>query len=153
MADCFLSYSSDDQEIADDIYDQLTDFGLNVSRDVERVEYGDDWYDKLQWEIETCPWFIVLLSSNSEGSKYQQQEISLATNHNKNIIPILVDIEPEEMPSELSRFHALRLSDIGKKDREQELETIAAKIRTDLDQKALITLGGIGIALWLLSKT
>ncbi len=62
--DVFISYSRKDSKQAEDLYNALTEKGLNVWYDRENLALGDYWWERIEGAIKTTKHFIPLLSKS-----------------------------------------------------------------------------------------
>ncbi|MBR3315931.1 MAG: toll/interleukin-1 receptor domain-containing protein [Atopobiaceae bacterium] len=105
----FISYSSFDKNVADNLCSKLEGAGIKVwyaPRDIASSDYAS----AIVKAISRCTYFVVILSSNSLRSQHVLNEIDLAfqeLDRNVRIMPLRID-EKEMGPSfryYLSRHH------------------------------------------------
>src|SRR5690606_3409494 len=89
MSDIFISYSRLDREFVDQLINELEYRGFDVWLDRKDIRGGSDWRAAIAQAIRNCFAFLVVLSSNSANSKKVVQELSLADEHGRQIIPII----------------------------------------------------------------
>ena len=87
----FLSHSDIDKKIASELKTKLSKHGLTVFLAHEDIEAGSEWVSKLYEEIQNCKIFIMLLSENYPLSNFTDQEVGIALNCSKTILPICID--------------------------------------------------------------
>ena len=109
MPDCFISYSTRDQKLADFIYSELVGQGLNVFMASMSLKPGQDWSQKIFTNLRKSSWIIFLASKSATQSPYVQQELGMALGANKKLIPIIWDMPPSELPGWANRTHTLDL--------------------------------------------
>ena len=97
MAEIFISYSSQDREIADQLTQLLVSAGLSVWIDRQGIIGAEKWATEIVEGIRNCNTFIILLSSHSVESENVLRELSLASEKRKRVLP--VDIEQVELPT------------------------------------------------------
>jgi len=98
----FISYSSIDQEFATKLIKGLRVGGYPVWFDLLDLPAGsrrDDEVEKALWE---CSIFVIILTPASIASENVQAEIGYAIDHDKRILPIL--LEECDVPLRLRRF-------------------------------------------------
>jgi WD40 repeat protein len=95
MTRIFISYSRRDKAVADYIGAELRNRGADVFIDYQKLIGGENFIGRLGREIETCDFFILLLSPRSVASKWVQAEAAWALRCDKPIIPVL--LEPASM--------------------------------------------------------
>ena len=86
----FFSHSNQDTEWVQRVAAQATAAGVGVYLAEHDVSPGQHLSDKVSGAIEASDAVIVLLSKNSLGSLYVQQEIGVAHHAKKLVIPILM---------------------------------------------------------------
>jgi hypothetical protein len=100
----FLSYASEDREVALVLRDALPDFGLEVWYDESALTGGDAWDQKIRRQIRECDFFMPLISANTEGRPegYFRREwrfavertLDMADDHTF-LLPVVIDATPE----------------------------------------------------------
>lgn len=99
----FISYSHADRPRAEALRDHLVDIGQIVFWDRGFV-LGARFPDQIRTQIAYSHIFMPLISDNSDGRSWVQQEIGYATALNIPILPISVGQHP---PGMLQHLHAL----------------------------------------------
>lgn len=89
MAHIFISYSSEDADFARYLQALLNNQGFRVWLDQRRLQPGVDWWDEIEQGVTTCSAFVVIMSPESQDSKWVRREILLAEQHDKPIFPVL----------------------------------------------------------------
>lgn len=89
----FISYNREDEADVRNIYEYLTDHGLKLWLDTERVKPGDDWLESMQDGLENSRACLVFYGD--EPSVWQRDETKHAIRKRSNdssfkIIPILL---------------------------------------------------------------
>jgi len=95
----FISYASEDKNIANKIYNDLVSFGINTWMDTKKLVAGQNWKLQINNAIKKSSFFLLLLSSNSISKRgYVQKEQKIALElldelpqNNNFIIPIRID--------------------------------------------------------------
>jgi len=100
----FLSYASEDREVAVVLRDALPDFGLEVWYDESALTGGDAWDQKIRRQIRECDFFMPLISANTEARPegYFRREwrfavertLDMADDHTF-LLPVVIDATPE----------------------------------------------------------
>lgn len=67
--DVFISYSRSDSEIAERLYEALTDHGIRVWYDKNNLTEGGNFMDEIRKAIRTAKFFVPILSCNIEKEK------------------------------------------------------------------------------------
>jgi TolB-like protein len=102
MADIFISYSSKDREKAEQLTQLLSSAGLSVWIDKQGIGPATSWSGEIVDAIDHCKALVVLLSENSVLSKNVVQEVALAFEKNKKILPL--DLEQVALTRDL-QYH------------------------------------------------
>ncbi len=149
MTDIFISYSSHDEEIANQIYQVIPDCGLKVFI-AKFIESGDKWEEEIINNLNASNWVIFLASEESCKSPYVQQEIGAAYFTRKNVVPVLLDISPSKLPGWMKKLQALDLSDAAPEKIKKEISTIAQSIKLNKNRNQLmLALMGIGLVVFM----
>lgn len=109
----YLSYSSQDKWIAQNIFQKLVNAGHDVFMDTMSLRVGDNLMNKVNSGLESAEVIIVLFSENSQNSKWVHLELESIvfkeiSNEAKRIIPIRLD--KALLPSYLLNYNYLNLS-------------------------------------------
>ena len=105
----FISYSRRDSKKVESLVKTLEENGHTVWFDRHNIQGGEKWRAEIVSGIKNCDFFILLLSPDSVSSKYVQQELNIADQENKIIIPVdlITTIIPDEMALSLSPVHRI----------------------------------------------
>jgi hypothetical protein len=98
----FISYSRVDQKFALRLSEELKSFGFNVWLDQIDIPKGARWDDEIEWALMNCDVFIVILTPHSSNSQNVKDEIGIAVDDKKQVIPIL--LKQCVIPFRLRRF-------------------------------------------------
>jgi hypothetical protein len=117
----FLSYASQDAEVARRICDALRNAGVEVWFDQSELRGGDAWDQKIRQQIRDCALFIPVISSNtaSRHEGYFRLEWDLADQRSHMIarnrafiVPVCSDATPDsgaDVPESFLRVQWTRL--------------------------------------------
>ncbi|SDS56549.1 TIR domain-containing protein [Formosa sp. Hel1_31_208] len=97
----FVSYSSDDRPFALGLVKELQSLGANVWIDQLGIGLGENWDNAIEEALEKSETFMLILSPTSVESQNVQDEVSIAINTKKKLVPIL--IKECELPMRLQR--------------------------------------------------
>ena len=87
----FISYSSIDYNTASNIRSILNQNEIECWMAPESIPAGSDYGEEIPTAIENCDAFVLILSENSQNSKWVPKEIDLAITNDKIIIPLHID--------------------------------------------------------------
>ena len=145
MPDVFISYSAKDSEIAQQVYNRLEEYLLEPFLAEISIQEGEIWSEKILKALRSSKVVFFLASSNSTISPYVNQELGIAHDRGKEIVPILIDIAPADLPGMIKNYQALdmRTDNISKLD--ASIRRIALQLHSEFAFKfisaALITYG------------
>jgi len=106
----FISYTSEDEELANDVAARLTEAGHEVWYSGARVLPGDNAALQIGGALEESDAMIVLVSPQAMRSAWVRQEINYALGSPKyagRVIPVLVE-PTDEIPWILEKLKAIR---------------------------------------------
>ena len=87
----FLSYSSKNSQIAEEIYNLFLNKELDVWFAPESIEEGNDYGESIINGIENCKIFVLLLSEDSNKSNHVLTEVEIAFKNKKIIYPLRIE--------------------------------------------------------------
>ena len=85
----FFSYSREDSKFALRLAEDLKTAGANVWMDQLDIEPGQEWDDAIEHAVSESARMLLILSPASVQSKNVRNEIAVAIDENKTIIPVL----------------------------------------------------------------
>ena len=88
--DIFIAYSHEDLADAEKIEKHLSSSGLQCFRDVITIPGSAEWIVEIARAIRGCSAVAVLLSEHSVSSEHVKNEIRVAANAGKPLVPILL---------------------------------------------------------------
>lgn len=107
--DVFISYSTKDQELIEEIVRHLEAAGISCWFAPRNIMPGAEWVTAINDAIEEAKIFLLIYTENSNSSRQVHNEVALAFNMEKIMIPLrLADIPMNtEMKYYLTRVHWL----------------------------------------------
>lgn len=130
MSSAFISYSTKDEELAKKLYSLASMAGIETFLAGISIEPGSKWTDVIFKNLEKADWVFFLASKSACESQAVQQEIGASLIQKKTIIPLLIDISPEELPGWVGNHQAISLKD-SPEMLHAAIEKIADKIQVD----------------------
>ena len=94
MHDVFISYSSKDKKVAEEICNAFDLSGITYWIDRQGINSGEAFHEKIVKAITDSKITLFLSSVNSNMSEYTIKEIVIAFRKNKHILPFCIDQEP-----------------------------------------------------------
>jgi hypothetical protein len=98
---CFISYSRQDADFATKLASDLREKKLKTWRDSENIPAGANWDREIEKAIGECSHVLLIATVHSVASENVVDEISLALNKGKMVIPLMV--EKCELPMRIHR--------------------------------------------------
>lgn len=87
--DLFISYAREDADFALRLAKDLRAAGVSIWIDQLDIPTGARWDRAVQTALENCARFLIILSPASTASENVQDELALALDENKIIVPVL----------------------------------------------------------------
>jgi formylglycine-generating enzyme required for sulfatase activity len=90
MSQIFFSYSRKDSDFIDQLIEELEERGVDVWVDRGDILAGEAWRRSIVEAIITCKVFVIALSPNSVESENVAKELTLAEQHKKRVLPLVI---------------------------------------------------------------
>jgi len=148
MPDVFISHSSNDKEIAEDLAIQLNAFGLSVFLDSTSINPGQDWTQTILANLSGSPVMLLLASKNGIASPTVNQEVGWAMKQRCVIVPILWDMQPHELPPWIAKYQAVVFTGKSESEAQQQLARLMRHLAEQKNQRAVAALAILGFAVW-----
>ncbi|MBN1668157.1 MAG: toll/interleukin-1 receptor domain-containing protein, partial [Anaerolineales bacterium] len=108
MQNLFISYSREDDELAQRLQQDLEAQGYTTWVDTDRLRAGQRWTQAIEGAIKSSDVLLVIWSQTSLRSRFVEKECLFADRHGVPIIPLLADATP--LPVYLEGIQYLDLS-------------------------------------------
>jgi tetratricopeptide (TPR) repeat protein len=113
MYDVFISHSSQDTDVVNELADQLRTQGVTVFPGIATLQAGEDWRERVSSALENARALVVVLSSGSSAEGFVTEEVAIAQKNAREgsslLIPVLIgDVDRITLPRGLEKFHAVR---------------------------------------------
>ncbi len=108
----FISHSSTDKWVAQQIANHLVERGLDCFLDEKDIETGDSIDEAIQENLSDCDEVLLLLSPASLKSQWVLIELGGAKVLKKRLVPILLHVGQNELPDVLSDQLARDINEI-----------------------------------------
>lgn len=151
MADVFISYASADQRLAELVRAELQSHGVSAFHATADLQPGHEWSDAIWRNLHTSTWVLFLGSAVACQSPYVQQELGGALHGRKEVVPVVWDIDPSNLPGWTNRYQALDLRGRAIGDLKVQIASIADRIKAKKPQGYLIA-GALVVGLLLLAS-
>lgn len=110
MADVFISYSRADELLANRLATWLQNAGLSVFLDTASLTPGALWTDQIHKELKNSSNILLLASRTAIASPTVNQELGIAMDRGARIIPVVWEMQPNELPVWIKRYQAVVLT-------------------------------------------
>ena len=140
----FVSYSSKDRPFALGLVKELQELGANVWIDQLGIGLGEDWDDAIEEALEKSETFMIILSPTSVESRNVKDEVNIAINSKKKLVPIL--IKQCELPMRLQRRQYADLTNNPDKAIHDILTFLGLQEKASENLKKIMSLIGISEA-------
>ena len=137
----FVSYSSKDRPFALGLVKELQELGANVWIDQLGIGLGEDWDDAIEEALEKSETFMIILSPTSVESRNVKDEVNIAINSKKKLVPIL--IKQCELPMRLQRRQYADLTNNPDKAIHDILNFLGLQQKASENLKKIMSLIGI----------
>ncbi len=131
MADVFISYSEQDREKAAEVHSLISSYGIQTFLAGISLEAGADWSQEIIDNLKNSQWVLFLASKSACESAAVQQEIGMALGTGKEIIPVIWEIEPEQLPAWTKGKQAIDLSKGDVEALQPIISKISKKVKSD----------------------
>jgi len=134
LTQVFLSHSDKDRAILEKVAKSLRREAFTIWTNRTDIKTGTEFQNEINQGIEGADNLVYLISPDSIQSKYCQDELSLAFENKKRIIPLLIEqTELEEIPPHI---RALQFIDFSNSQDEASYQTCIDKLINQLKQDA-----------------
>ena len=90
MSHIFISYSKKDRDYVRQLVNGLLDNGFDVWIDDRKLHSSEDWWNSIVAALWSSAALVVVLSPNSDESRWVQREIMIADSRSKVMFPLLL---------------------------------------------------------------
>ena len=132
MADVFISYSRKDIQFAQRIHHELEARDREPWVDWQDIPPTSEWLDEVYAGIQAADTYLFIISPNSVVSEICTLEIEHAIQHNKRLVPVVLnDVEDGQVHSAMSAHNWVFLRE--EDDFEANFELLIDALDTDLE--------------------
>jgi hypothetical protein len=133
----FISYASEDREVARILKDALPAFGLEVWHDESELGGGEAWDQKIRRQIRECDYFMPLVSAQTEARHegYFRREWRLAVERTLDmaddhlfLLPIVIDDTDQAVARVPEKFLAVQWLKVPGGRPTRALETLCRRV-------------------------
>jgi len=143
-AEVFISYASKDRKRILDLVDRLDAAGVSVWIDQMSIEGATMWSEEIVSAIRNCKVLILAISGNSADSKNVVKELALASEGQKNILPVYLESAeiPESMAYQLAGIQRVEFFDGDEEVGQQSVIRALAKLGVTVNEEASTAAAG-----------
>ena len=152
MPDVFISYSTNDDQLAQFVRRHLIDEHLNVFLASISLKPGKRWTPQILSALKSSEWVFFLASKDAVASSYVQQELGAALITGKKIVPIMWNVTPSQLPGWISHFKGLDLRGATLETITEKVSALAKEVKADKVKGQLVAGALFAGILYLLSK-
>jgi len=129
MPDIFISYSVKDEKLAQFVKDHCEKQSLRVFLSSISLNEGIHWTPQVKAAHRNSKWVFFLASKAALDSQSVQMEIGGAVFSTKFLVPIMWDVEPEELPRWVSDYQGIQLKGASIENINQKMTQLASAVK------------------------
>jgi len=134
MPYCFISYSDQEEPIAQFIYNEICRLNFTAYKAKVSLEPGEKWSHRTLNKLKNSEWVIFLASRKACSSTVENPEVGDALLASKNLVPIVWDMDPSELPEWAKEVQTLdirgstipelqiQVTDIANRNKQEKLD-------------------------------
>lgn len=108
----FISYSRNDADFAQHIYEYFSESGHDIFIDVTSIQLGSVWSKTIEMNISNCDIFVVIITYVALRSSEIEKEVLQAQRENKMIIPCIHrDVRYDDIKWSLNKLQGIEFED------------------------------------------
>ena len=134
----FISYSSKDRKIVNEILQILEGMGISYWKAPEMIPAGSNYAREIPRAIQACEIFLLFLSASSQQSIWVEKEVDSAVRHRRTLIPIQIDDAP------LSEMFLFYLNNVQMISYSESPKDAIAELKSQLRQLVSCQKSGTG---------
>lgn len=152
MPDVFISYSAKDENLAQFVRNHLVAQGLDVFLASIGLNAGEHWTPQIFEALRGSEWVFLLASKNALASPNVQQEMGGAIFGKKKLVPIMWDVQPNDLPRWVSDYQGLVLAGATMENINLQVSQLAAQVKANKVKGQLVAGAVFAGLLFLLAK-
>jgi hypothetical protein len=133
--DCFISYASRYEQLARAVATDLRAHDLTVFLAAYSIGPGERWSESIRNALAASEWVIFIASKDARESPWVQQELGMAIQAKKVVIPVIQDCDPSELPGWVREFQALDLRNMTPQQMQSRVFALGGSLRTQKEQR------------------
>lgn len=133
--DVFMSYSTEDLSLAQDLVDDLQRCGLRCFLASRNISSGRLWQEEIRQALVASRVAVLLLTPNSVSSAWVMCEAGAGWALDKNIVPALIGVDVKQTPEIISGYQCRAIDSAdGRAQLLEELKDLCAVSSGALDE-------------------
>ncbi len=109
MTTVFISYDREDSDFAELVQAKLSRAGHTIFMDLEILDVGDDWRDKIDLALRASQVLVVIMTPEAAASHYVAYEWAFALGAGLKVIPL--ELQATELHSRLAVLQRILFTD------------------------------------------
>lgn len=131
MPYCFICYSDQDEPIAEFIYNEICRLNFSAYKAKVSLETDEKWSHRTFRKLKNSEWVIFLASRRACSSTVENPEVGDSLLASKNLVPIVWDMDPSELPEWAKEVQVLDLRGSTMQELQNQIEEIADMNKQD----------------------
>src|SRR5260221_3563533 len=123
MAHIFISYKSEQRDLALTVQHKLLEWGYETWLDVDRLKPGDQWADEIDIALKTAHACLAIMTPASISSRYVTNEWDMAIMQGKLFIPLMFHKTDPHY-----KYVDIQYIDFSKPDRIESFDQLKARL-------------------------
>jgi hypothetical protein len=111
------------------LHSQIQGFGVDVFMASVSLKAGQRWSDETWQNLRKSESVFFLATQAACNSAYVQQELGAALMAEKNIIPLIWGIKPEDLPGWIKQIQGINITGLSMESICEKLETLMVNIK------------------------
>lgn len=133
-----------DKPFADFLHNHLVAEKLTVFQASLSLKSGQQWSREIMQQLKDSRCVLFLASKAACLSPFVQQEIGASIITGKNLVPVIWDMPPENLPGWANQYQAVNLAGVTNDSVQEIFTEIAGRIKFEKNMSCLI--GGLLVA-------
>ena len=132
--DIFFSYSTDDEKLANELYETLSASGLKCFLAEKNIRASEIWEARIRDALRSSNLVLLLITPNSFDKPWVLVEAGAAWCLNKSVLPLLRYVKPEKLIDPI-RKHQARLIEASSQIEDLVNELLSGELITSANIK------------------
>ena len=152
MPDVLIIYAISDEELARIVHDILQIESVSTFLASTSLLPGQNLSDEIRKALSESEWVVFLASEAACRSQWVQKELGMAFRTGKTVVPIVWNMDLENLPGWTRELQALDLRDLSPDAASVAITELATKIRKNKEKGNLIAIAALAGLMFVLFK-